>query len=920
MLTLEQVDAFNAFKRQISRENVAKDFNRFQQLALIGSDAARAWQQIAFLHQCVELEGNARWWHYLNLLGIECDHKAFQSERRDLTYIRRLVPALIDKSNFDFYTVLEFTRHYQIDDNYPSLAYVEALLLRKGGSSDDLEYQDKIVGVLEDIHEQHLVSLLLKSIPKISGVDYNRLAFIFRLLLENTKYPDTDEVERRVEVLHILRAHAAIQARKGAAAKDSNLLEDARSSDLQSTSQVSFHDLIAKPRDLLSRLLNKDNFATLFELAGPLRLQTDELQMLLLKNMVQTYLRPTSSETRSKTEDSGSIPPFEVFHDILSRLTDTENKVTAGEWLAENFPFGEEKMKALEFALASVRSDSGNGGDGDGADGQTFTGAEALTRLETKILRVKVELILREELFESKGLDSTDGDEEKNDLLRLISQPTELFCELYRRYALASCEGSCENLHEVAGRIADLLQISASKLRRELVNEWLVKDAVIRVNASPPAESIFEPLEDEKMQRRDEEYIKRLTFVAVKCVQASSSSGEELFEFLIRFAKDVKPRAGVTFRAKLRALRVVLQLSQLFQSLVVNVLLSKYQITSIEPFIKDLVNYTRHCSHMVAFEEHRVPYDIAFLLKADKDALARSMLRQYSVHNAWVLRCVSRLMLDFNVQSTDLWEAVLSSMLKLKMVRSLSRILEPLSKASFVRGLENGSQLWEYVLVEPLLKLKSGQPQWMQFEPSSERRSEFNLVSQPTSDDRQKSSKSTGLQQLKFGGVSIQRVCAELEHMVTLLQKCPFLDQIDVTAFVIHLRDLTEIAEKNTNGETILKSLDFYGFAMRCAMVIPKPQTRFEALLRIIQAGAYMAVLREISDTSCLFLNGEENDHLGMENEDNEFAEQLRLMQGAFAEATKRDGYANLLNTPFEPGFIEFLAATGNIDRLLAIL
>ncbi|KAG6594294.1 uncharacterized protein IUM83_17834 [Phytophthora cinnamomi] len=213
MLSMEQEDAFHAFRRQISRENVAKDFNRFQQLAFIGADAARAWQQIAFLHQCVELEGNARWWHYLNLLGIECDHKAFQSERRDLQYIRRLVPALITRSNYDFYTVLEFTRHYQIDDSFPSLVYAETLLLKEAATTN-LEYQDKIVGVIEDIHEQHLVKLLLKSIPKISGHDYDRLLFIFRLLLENTSYREREEVERRMEVLRNLKVFAAFQEKR----------------------------------------------------------------------------------------------------------------------------------------------------------------------------------------------------------------------------------------------------------------------------------------------------------------------------------------------------------------------------------------------------------------------------------------------------------------------------------------------------------------------------------------------------------------------------------------------------------------------------------------------------------------------------------------------------------------------------------
>ncbi|KAJ0399773.1 hypothetical protein P43SY_010560 [Pythium insidiosum] len=81
------------------------------------------FSEIAFLHQCVELEGNARWWHYFNLLGIQCDHKAFQSERRDLNYIRQLVPTLLVKSNFDYYTILEFTRHYQIDDSYAALVH-----------------------------------------------------------------------------------------------------------------------------------------------------------------------------------------------------------------------------------------------------------------------------------------------------------------------------------------------------------------------------------------------------------------------------------------------------------------------------------------------------------------------------------------------------------------------------------------------------------------------------------------------------------------------------------------------------------------------------------------------------------------------------------------------------------------------------
>lgn len=926
MLTLEQVDAFNAFKRQISRENVAKDFHRFQQLALIGSDAARAWQQIAFLHQCVELEGNARWWHYLNLLGIECDHKAFQSERRDLAYIRQLVPALIVKSNFDFYTVLEFARHYQIDDNFTSLAYVEALLLRKDATTAELEYQDKIVGVLDDIHEQHLISLLLKSVLKISGFDYSRLLFVFRLLLEHTNYPDRDEVERRVEVLHILRVYTATRAQDAALPGNADNGDRAKKLDLHLLGHVSFHDLITKPRDVLSQLLNKDNFEILFDLAVPLRLQTDELQMLLLKNLVQHHLRPVEGAAADRAHGGEAVLPFDFFHEILSRLTETENKVTAGEWLAENFPFGEEKLKALEFAVVSARLgsvDAANEGKERGSRRHTFTGAEALARLEKKILRVRVELLLRATIFDERnGVASlASGDEALRELLQLVGRPAELLSELYRRYSLQSYELNRDTLHAVVDELEVLVGVSAHKVRRELINEWLVKDAVLRVSGAPHVECIFEPLETEKMQQKDEDHVKRLIFTAVRYVlERDQSGGEELVEFLVRFAKDGKPRAGVTFRAKSRALRVALHIVQLNPSAAANTISSKYQVASIEAFFSDISNYARHCSHMVCLEEHRVPLDIVFLLKTDKGTVARSLLRQHAAHTPWVLRCVSHLMLDFGVQTVDLWETVLRGMMKLKMVRTLSRILEPLSKLRFVRGLEDGKRIWEYVLLEPLEQLcsaSSAPP--MQLSLAEELGDLFSTQPKRDTPDPKSPIRVVAGEDLRFNGFQVDSVRAELENMLVLLQKCPFLDHIDVPKFVICLRDLSERAHRDSNAAEILPRLDLHGFAVRCALLIPKPTTRFEALMRIIQAGAYMSVLRELQDSAC-FISGEMDAGTDFATADNEFTEQIRLEQAAFAEATRRDAHSDILGTPFEQGFIEYLAATGSVDRVVGIL
>ncbi|KAK1944389.1 Kinetochore-associated protein 1 [Phytophthora citrophthora] len=849
MLSMKQEDAFHAFRKQISRENVAKDFNRFQQLAFIGADAARAWQQIAFLHQCVELEGNARWWHYLNLLGIECDHKAFQNERRDLQYIRHLVPTLLTRSNYDFYTVLEFTRHYQIEDSFPSLVYTEALLL-----GDFPGYQDKIAGVIDEIHEQHLMKLLLKSVTKASGEDYDRLLFIFRLLLENTSYRERKEVERRMEVLKSLKAFAhQISGSKNGENRD----------------KISFHELLAEPAEVLARVVTKENFSALIGFVDPLRLEPDQLHMLLLKNMTSDL----------KREGTTSLQ-FSAFEGILTCLSDTENRVTAAEWLAKNFPLGDDKLKALEFALKSAVS--GQNGAGDPAN-TSFTGHEALTRLENKILRVKVEMLLRNATTKTSSLAEIINDKEQtNQLLVLVAEPKKLYLELYRRYALRFYTGSSDMLHEVAGSIGELLRLPQAQLRLELVRGWLVKDAVQigKGDSNEAKEDPFELLEAEKLQQADDDFGKRILYVVTSSVKAGDEFGEQVLRYLVDFAKDSRPLAGVTYRAKMRALRVILRLGQLDHGALERFVATKYGIENSDPFFKELLEYTKHCTHLVTFEEHRVPYDMTFVLKSDKEVLTRSFLRRFSLKRPWVLRCTSQLMLDFDIDAPDLWEDILTSMLELGMLRSLAGILGPLSRKSFVRSLACARQVWEDVLTLPLIDLKNRH--------------------QPHETE-----------ELCFAGVPIVLARSVMERMVLLLERCPFLDQIDVPAFVVHLRDLAAIAQES-HGLEIAREMGLHEFAVKCAMVIPKPLARFEALMRIIQSGAHSAVLQELLDISC-FLDGECE-------ESGELADNYRLIQVSFAEAAKREDHASILSTPFESGFIEYLAATGDIDFLLSLL
>lgn len=903
MLAMDQRDAFNSFRKQISRENVAKDFYRFQQLAKIGADAARAWQQIAFLHQCVELEGNARWWHYLNLLEIQCDHKAFQSERRDLNYIRTLVPTLLAKSSYDYYTIQEFTRHYQIEDSYPALVYVEALLtVPEATSTKTLEYQDKIVGVLEDIHEQHLVSMLLKVLPKIPGTDYDRLLFVFRLLLEHTSYDDKDEVERRIEVLQVLKVYA-LSRRSGMMAKLAHARPRAVTPqggiDLQIEELICFHRVMSKPLEILPEILTTRNFAILCNLVAPLRLKSDELLMLLLKNVVdghrQTLEIVDENNERSAMRQALSGSELERLFGILDSLSAVESKITASEWLAEHLQTPHHKLRSLKFALQAAIASSRSGQRADDPADVTnsdFRGLQAVTRIEHKVIRVKLQLIFAE----SGSVQSMD----ETELIELaLEEPKELFFELYRSFAASvmACEGSREvaSMHSVADRVAEVLKLPAHELRGELIRDLLVLDAVYggtsqkqrdrdraSVKNGHGLEDIFTPTEGERRDARDEELIQMIIYIATKVADDAADNADPavaLIEYLVTLARETKPRAGVTFRAKLRAARTVLHLAQSHRDLVAMAVEKKLQLAKFDVAVQELVEYIRHCRHMILFEEHRVPYEIGFVMRTKKEVLVRSLLRQQAatVDDAWVLRSVCNVMLEFDVQAPDLWEFALSKMKKLGMVRSLSRVLDGLSHQTFVRSIPGANGVWKSTLLSPLLRLKS-------------------LI-----EARRSTSVSTP------PGVR-DRICTELELMVTMLQKCPFLDQIDVAAFVVHLRDLT-LAKSE-----VLAGIDLYTYAVRCATAIPRPSARQQALQRIIQAGAYMQVLEQVCDASVLF-----DDSLGTEN-DEQVADQVDLLQAVFTEAKKRQEFTKLFDTPFEHALLEFLAATGDIDDALAML
>ncbi|GLD92272.1 hypothetical protein PINS_up000805 [Pythium insidiosum] len=538
-----------------------------------------------------------------------------------------------------------------------------------------------------------------------------------------------------------------------------------------------------------------------------------------------------------------------------------------------------------------------------GLPNQTFTGLEAITRLELKVQRVKLQLIFSDSKLQVYGDDTYEAG-----LLKLLTRPKELFFDLYRRSIVLSTnrEGSI-SLHTIADRVAEVLRIPAQELRVDLIRELLVKNAVYpsssKNSSDNDAENCFVALQEEERSQRDESIIRRIIFLAAKVVM-DATSGSKLVEFLVRFARDTNPRAGVTFRAKKRAARVVLHLAQSNRGVVASTVEDTMKLAKFDIVMKELVDYIRHCQHMVTFDEHRVPYEISFVMRSKKEALVRSLLRQHPSHEGWVLRCCSELMLDFNVNAPDLWQLVLSRLYEYKMYRSLSSILTRLSQHSFARSIDGASVIWEATLLAPLLKLKAMHSE----------ESRLFEMEQPSNSTAVKSRDNPELQ---YHGIPVHAIKSQMEAWVQLLNKCPFLDQIDVPALVVHMRDLTIIASEDP--QEALHSIDLFSYAVRCAMVITRPSARTQALLRIIQSGAYMQVLHHACDASLLHELSDADP--GMTNTDEgDITDQLRLMEAIFAEAVKRSEHERLLGSAFEQGFFEYLAANASIDRAIALL
>lgn len=731
--------AYEAFFTQLTKERAYEDYARLEQIGIIGSDVARAWQEMAFLHQCTELIGNAKWWHQLRLLAIPFESKWFQNDTKESNSIKRLLPVLLEKTNGDLETVLAFARDYQMEESFPCLLYLERVLLH------DDQYKRKLSNVLDSIHQTHLIQVLVHLFPKISSFDYPRLKFVLNLLLQ-TEMKEKEEILLRLELLQLLETYHS--------------------------TRLPFHELLDDPWDVLQPELTEQTVGRLVAFSGPLQLDPDEFYMRLARLIVKEHAivpGESSSNAESKRLKQGTSEqiqaiPFQRFESIISSLRDTENAITIAEWIASLYPVGIIKSQALEFALQLVEETP------DSERTSSFTGHEAVRRLTSKMAKTQTMFVLQE----------IEGDTESLAVM-YYDRPKELLKELYRSFSLVYAEKKTKDsdqLHHVADSIGVLFNVSMRKIRRELVEQWLMEETVAKTNrigtSTATTTSVFEKDTYEQRVSVDQDYVKRILYM---CFYFENDIRQDIVAKLKHFSK-----SSGSYRSKYRALQVLEALT-----------------SEIQPHVKAI-------EFMIELEEMRFPHTLTQLQLSDPLPFIRGLLQDHADNNPRLVHLLARIALDSELNQPLLWKNLLCRMKQLKMYRALLNLLPQIARKRFLTCQATLLPIWQSLIEAPIQELMN-----LQRQRKVNACFDSSLVL-----SRKRAAPEDETDQDPMFGLNPDAVQDVLTRMISSLMQCPFIHELKFQPTV-----------------QALKTLGFSTFAKQLTLNIPDPLTRQELLTRL---------------------------------------------------------------------------------------
>ncbi|ORX95635.1 hypothetical protein K493DRAFT_371980 [Basidiobolus meristosporus CBS 931.73] len=671
-LPLEQ--AFTAYKAGLA--TVGSDYHRLIKFAAIGIGCATVWEQRGFYVNCKQLGANARWWHQLKILDIPFDDAQFRASKHS-EYQRKLVPLLMEKTNLDILTVLEFGRAYDLEDDYSYLEYVRKLIL----CGPEESYQSQVVGVVDDIvNKEKLLHLLISQcVPRVSPYDYERLQFIFQQIIQ--LLPDHADSKTAITILDILMNYTRLSTPALDELSDAVRIIDGAEIALVPEDipelrkrfplclrRVPFHTIIEEPWKILKYELTEETIPKLLPLTLPLGIHPDQFYGSVIDNLL-AKLKLAKGDGESEPAEGYTKLKFTDFKGLILKIRDTELAISSAKYVADGFACGVDKIQALKTAVHL--SDKWLQKINSGAENEETKLLEerasvALGRLKDSLARTETEHQLRSVKLTS--------------FLHLVPQPLELICQLYAQQseeALANKDSI--DVHHLTSEIAVRHSLDIDKVRQYLLTTWLTQDLELQADEVEICLPSMRIQANSNMNSRAEISLQMRILYLLQCGVVESNIG-----FLLNFAYQQKSTQKVTTLTRVRSLSVLFQLA------------SPQEIARVHNY-QEVRAYLQMLLYLADFEDLRISQTLKEFNACDKEAFARSLWVKHS-EEPKVVQLVCNLCVDYKIHDMALWESALHKLIKFRLYNYLLGIIEYVSLVPELSQMPSLPQLWNDVL------------------------------------------------------------------------------------------------------------------------------------------------------------------------------------------------------------------------------
>eukprot|EP00050_Salpingoeca_kvevrii_P009112 m.307220 g.307220 ORF g.307220 m.307220 type:complete len:2402 (-) comp19836_c0_seq1:32-7237(-) len=707
MAVLPLEGAFKTFRASISQAK--RNFRRISELAILGVGFSWLWQQQEFLEECNTLSKNAEWWHRLTAIGVAFDRKRYEQDTQ--AYTLKLVPLLLAKSGFDLALALEFADTYKLSRDAVVTEYIRLLLVShteldaKDPEADTAfsSFHSKLLSATECVADPAALAVLIRDqcLFQVSPYHYARLQFVMNMLNHiATICPEPPSFQTFVQkgllllgvLRHYKRALAPSSYELGFCEERVGSLDTLDAANLRLT-RLPFHQLvIGDPWKILRAELSLNTVAKLLPVARLLNLSPDDFHVVVVEKLMDDQAKA------STTTDSLQAVDFEQMRPILERIANPEVAIMTAKMVADGLPLGEGKINALRTAHAMTRRWQDN-----------LEGTIEDPVQQEKVLKMMERLSSLYKRIATENDLTLAGMQKLAPLVR--GEPAELISSIYEQYTLARSRTSREQveLHQLADNIAERYGLDAEKLRRFLIQKWLLSAEEAQldiisgsngsngssgVSAAPSLSaktlSLGAVLDDGAPEAVETPNSKEfdLNLQRAICLLRQGTDKEETVAYLLNFAY-MENSLKITPRARLRAFSALFSIAP--TTVICDV--AQQSLAELREHLMSLV----YVAKLEAAHVHLTPSEFS---ASSKEGLAGGLWRDHK-QKPFVVRIIAELCLDYQIHDGDLWSSLLQQLLVDGNPGYLAHVLVAVAGVPRLWYMPDLAKIWHSVLCTP---------------------------------------------------------------------------------------------------------------------------------------------------------------------------------------------------------------------------